>query len=245
MAQKRWKPLVRRTLTQKTGFNLEVRVDPQDVESTVNTMADGFAAAVQSVMREVVSEDILPYIEAQYFSKNFRDYSPIFVNSKGEEFNTYDMGNYERGFMDLGRELKKVEFNTTSSGSPKGIGFRLGGRAGQMSIESYTAFGDKTGTTDRDSWFLAVELGTGIADNIPSGEVFTSGRTKADSPSGAWFFGPTRGGVNTGPKFLGQRGFNIFWEDGNAYRPADFWLKVFNERIPMRLTKKLAPFRRR
>lgn len=199
-------------------------------------IADGFEPLLQKVIQDLVREEVLPYLEQEYFNKNFRDYAPVFYNKAGQSFNTYDFrsSNYDEGFRAVGRQLKDID----TAKSAKGFGFTIGPNLDRLDTRNYSAF-SVTGDTPWTSWFLAVEMGTGVGSNT-GGEVNLTGPTKT-SPPGAWHFGRAdRQG--SGPRFVGQQGFHIFWDPSNRTRPREFWVQLFREKLPVRIQTGLATF---
>jgi hypothetical protein len=78
--------------------------------------------------------------------------------------------------------------------------------------------GERPTTSPLNSLFLAVEYGTGIAENVGGAQwVRHSGSTKDKSGTGAWWWWPGGKGVH-GVEYVGQKGLH-FLDDARSRQP--------------------------
>jgi hypothetical protein len=232
---KQWKPKIRRTMQAGT-LQFKFELDKASV-AQLDGFSQRFQKALKQVIKDVVKEEVLPYLEANFYDASWPEHSPIFTTASGDMYNTFYMqgANYDEGFEDFWNTISDFDAYASNDGA----GFQLAPNAEYLLFDNYTAFSGITGSTKKDSWFLGVERGTGVGENT-GGNIF-DGTTKYGPPEGSWWFGP-KSKPKTGPQFLGQKGFNLFWSPESTRRPQPFWKKLLREKLPGRLQTDLVAY---
>ena len=200
-----------------------------------------FARAFDALLAEAVYEffktRIMPYIKGQFSNKSPSVYGIRYIRSDkskelwGNTIGIMSPNRTRRGFTEL--ERKATDFTVQNKPG------RITAIAGKGIYDLRTSqFHPAFAPSELDSWFLAVELGTGIGENVGDPWVRTEGPSKDPEGDGSWRPGRPSNLNPTGPRFLGQKGFHIFWDE-NSRQPAPIWRKVFRQEFPAFLQKKM------
>lgn len=88
--------------------------------------------------------------------------------------------------------------------------------------------GSSSTNSEYTSLFLAIEYGTGVADNV-GGEQFVRHEGNTAEPDGSWWLGPQ---VGMGLHFLGQRGFHFLYDE-HSRMPRE----IYAERVKSKLAE--------
>ena len=255
----------------------------------VGIAADDLAANMSDALRRVAREFMELYVRKRIVSEfnarmNYAHY-PLFTGSKtaSKEY----AAEYAKQKLREGHQLKSEqgkqinpEISKTQQGwnallgalatQPKlynrqefTIGYGIGDMGQILSLDSrdYSPLNTGRSKSPLTNWFLTVEFGTGIAENVGGQQyVRLEGDTKDLSGDGSWWTGgqgfmdkinqkkeqegasagepasqrETRAG--TGLHFFGQKGFNIFFDPGDRWtlvrKHNPMWDKIFYEELP-------------
>lgn len=228
---------------QHNSIKIDLKLDEKD--SNRFFQAKNFMTVMAGLLFEFVHEEIFPHIERQLQGKRNAEYGIQYARSAQKQGdrrykNTGVWWNSDlsKGIKTLGEYMKKAKPTASAAEALVTVGEGIYG----LKSNQFNNFG---GRSEYESWFLAVEWGTGIAANVGEPWVRAEGRTKDKSGDGSWWFGKQSGSGNfSGTRVLGQKGFHMFWDE-NTRKPNEFWIKKINERLPVFLRRRLFEIRSR
>jgi len=216
--------------------NVPISVSLTPVEgSGLESMAEEFTMELVNVIKEFMLAEVVAHVLNEYRQKsgNFAEYSPQW----------YALGNGNEGYEDVYDGFRALDpyMQALEVSARDGMVTATLGE-GVYDLRSQNYGWNIPSATQLTTWFLNVEAGTGIAENV-GGNVRTSGATKMQSPPGAWFLGreDSENTYTRGVVFTGQKGFHMFW-DPNTERPLPYWQKIFAERLPEFVGKRMQRF---
>ncbi len=221
--------------TFEVSLEIETTVDT----TRVNKLAEEFQGKLVKVLEDFLTIEVMPYMNTvagmggEEFSPQIagrREIKGVEVQGGEREESVFvNFIDVTQGFTDIARYMKALKVSKSAQGAIGTIG------SGIYNLKSSDYGLPSRSTTQFNTWFLNVELGTGIAANV-GGKPRTAGRTKDPEGDGSWWLGPETG---KGLRFFGQKGFHMFWDEQTG-RPVSFWNKLLLERFPAFMRKKLS-----
>lgn len=243
---KSWRD-TRAAIMTRARQGTEIKLDLQTTNlQSLKTLGQVLEIRLTGFVDEFVRQQVVPRITDQWTERSARgpEYGlqvevPTGTGDDGET-KTYKTevwtgnGRMSRGHGDLLQRLTQTRGPQVSGST---ISQRIGYNVMDLRSNEYSPI--KHGFSSLNTWFLAVEWGTGIAENVGAPWVKQPGEPPGGhtkDPDGSWWLGPRTG---EGLHIRGQKGFHVFWDTTDRARPRGVWEKLFHEEFAAFLNKKL------
>jgi len=224
----------------KTPVEAELGIRVKVTESAdLSAIEAALTADLFEIMHGFVKDIFVPRLKSEFDAKTAFELSPRFrlrarhienPNTQASHFPS-PAPEFEKGLRELKAAL--TTYKVTRMGSTivhAGIGPYA--KLAALNSSDYGPVPTNAGVSVYNSFFFAVEFGTGISENLGgatprSKSELLSARDKNEDfdlkPPGAWVYGPLI--------FTGQQAMQLFYDQPSG-RPQKFWEKLFREEFP-------------
>lgn len=150
-----------------------------------------------------------------------------------------DWINMDQGFSEVWRTFSRVTPLENSRGA--GVGIGPWKQLEALPLNKYMQLSGQHRTKKKlpddtlNSLFLAVEFGTGIAENVGSNWVRTEGKSKDPSDDGSWWL---NGADGNSVRFLGQKGFHFLYDE-RSRKPRHEYDAIIRTQLPLYISEAL------